>query len=114
LHRGDAGAKPAVRLGAMRHAGAGLGEQAGFVVVHVDEMSEPHVASEVVMVGHPRDPSLAIGGGGEFNIGHSVPGGGRGGRAPAGMTFGSSGASDQGGVVGAKATRRRLSGEGSW
>jgi hypothetical protein len=35
-------------------------------------------------------------------------------RAAAAITRGWSGASDQGGVVGAKATRRMLSGEGSW
>ena len=34
-------------------------------------------------------------------------------RAAAAMTLGSSGSSDHGGVVGAKATRRMLAGDGS-
>ena len=56
----------------MRHAGAGFGEQANFVIVHVHEMGEPDVAPEIVVIGHPCDRPLAIGGQAELDVGHGL------------------------------------------
>ena len=56
----------------MRHAGAGLCEQPDFIVVHVHEMREPDVAAQIVVIGHPCDRALAIGGQAELDVGHGL------------------------------------------
>ena len=56
----------------MRHAGAGFGEQPNFVVVDMHEMREPDVASEIVVIGHPGDRPLAVGGQAELDVGHGL------------------------------------------
>ena len=56
----------------MRHAGAGFGEQANLVIVHMHEMGEPDIAPEVVVIGHPRDRPLAVGRQAELDVGHGL------------------------------------------
>jgi hypothetical protein len=59
--RRDAGAEPAVRLRAVRHAGSGVEEEAHFLLVDVDEVGEPDIGPEPVMLGDPVDRALAVG-----------------------------------------------------
>ena len=54
----------------MRHAGAGLRQDADLIIVDMDEMGEPNIAAEVIVIGHPLHGTLAVGGKTELDVGH--------------------------------------------
>ena len=56
----------------MRHAGAGFGQEPDFIVVDMDEMREPHIGAEVIVVGHPMHRTLAVGRKAEFDVAHGL------------------------------------------
>jgi hypothetical protein len=56
----------------MRHAGASFSKNADLVVIHVNEVREPDIASKVVMIRHPLYRSLAEIGEAKLHIGRGL------------------------------------------